>query len=165
MSTEPTGTSTTPPEPTDPGPAQETDWEAKAAELQREARKWEERAKANKAAADKLAELEEANKTELQKALDRAEAAEQALAAKEAEALRLTIAAKHGITGDYLDLLHGADEAELEARAVKIAALIKPSEPERKGALGPYVPPEGTGGGTPGTTGDLFAAAVEQVFN
>lgn len=146
-----------------PAPAQETDWKA-------EARKWEARAKENNQAAKRLAELEESQKTEIQRATERAEAAERALAAKEAEALRLTVAARHGIGADNLDLLYGDDEAELEARAKKIATLIAPrEEPQEetpKGVLGPYVPGEGK---TPkrslGTTADMFAASIESAFS
>lgn len=118
-------------------PVDTTDWKA-------EARKWEQRAKENKSAAEKLAQIEDAQKTEIQKAIERAEAAEKALAVKEAETLRLSIAQKHGITGDALELLHGSDEAELEARAEKLATLTKRPEPaEQKGAWGPFDPAEG----------------------
>lgn len=108
-------------------PAQEPaiDWKA-------EARKWEQRAKENSTAAQRLAELEEAQKTEAQKLADRLAAAEKALAEKEAEALRLTVAAKHGITGDYLDLVHGSDEASLEASASKVAALLNAQQAASK---------------------------------
>lgn len=91
-----------------------------------------------KAKAAKYDEAVEAQKSEAQKAIERAEAAEAALAAKEAEALRLTVAAKHGITGDYLDLVQGADEAALEAAASKVAALIA------KGPKGPVITTQGT---------------------
>lgn len=117
-------------------PAKEaTDWKA-------EARKWEQRAKENTAAAKRLQDLEDSQKTELEKAAARAEAAEAALAAKEAEATRLSIASKHGIAGDYLDLLVGADETELEAKAQKIAALITVQQ-ETAGPTHLVVPGEG----------------------
>lgn len=83
---------------------------------------------AEKEAADfrqRLESIEQANLSDLEKAQKRAEVAEKALQAKESEALRLTIAAKHGLTGDAAELLYGNDEAELEARAVRIAALTK----------------------------------------
>jgi hypothetical protein len=97
-----------------------------------------------KAKAAKFDEAEEASKTEIQKANEAREAAEKALAAKEAEALRLNVASKHGIPAEHLDLLVGSDEAELEAKALKIKSLTeKPAEEPRKGVIGPYVPPEG----------------------
>lgn len=117
------------PKPAAPGPkpepaAQETDWKAAA-------RKWEARAKenlasakANEDAAQRLAEIEEAQKSEAQKQAEALERAQRELAESKAEAARLKIAAKHGIGEDHLDLLTGADEAELEAKAEKLAALI-----------------------------------------
>jgi hypothetical protein len=104
------------------------------------AREQEKRAKENADAAKRLSQLEEQNKSDVQKAIDRAEAAEQALAAKEAETLRLTIASKHGISGEYLDLLSGADEDELEAKAQKVASLIESQQAPRKG---PVIPEQG----------------------
>ena len=59
----------TPPDPTPP--VDETDWKA-------EARKWEQRAKENKTAAERLAELESANKSEIERATEKATAAEAA---------------------------------------------------------------------------------------
>lgn len=105
------------------------------------AREQEKRAKENADAAKRLTELEEQNKSDVQKAIDRAEAAEKALAAKEAETLRLTVASKHGITGDYLDLLSGADEAELEAKAQKVASLIESQQQASR--KGPVIPTQG----------------------
>lgn len=95
-----------------------------------------------KTKATKFAEYEEAQKSELQRANEARETAETALAAKDAEILRHTVAAKHGITGDLLDLLVGSDEAQLEARAKTIQSLTESKA--TKGAIGPYVPPEGS---------------------
>lgn len=126
-----------------------TDWKA-------EARKWEARAKENNGAAQKLTELENASKSELQKAIDRAAAAEAALATAQAESLRLTIAARHGISGDHLDLLTGSSEDELEEKAKKLSALITDS-----GKSDPFPkadPSQGAGGGSGKTnTADMFA--------
>lgn len=117
-------------------PAQGTDWQA-------EARKWEARAKANKGAADKLAEIEEASKTEAQKLAERAEAAEKALADAKADALRLSVIAKHGIPEEYQEFVTGATEDELVAKAQKVQKLIEAqaaATPTRHAA----VPGEGT---------------------
>lgn len=105
---------------TEAAPAQETDWKA-------ESRKWEARAKENTKAAERLAQIEEASKTEAQKLAERAEAAEAALAAKQKEADRLAVIAKHSIPADYHDLVRGSDAAELEAAATKVASLIASS--------------------------------------
>lgn len=116
-----------------------------------------------KADAAKYRKAEEASKTELQKALDRATAAETALAANEAETLRLTVASEYGISGDYLDLLSGNDRAELESKAEKVAALITKDTGSQPPGPGPYVPTEGTGKpGSLQTTADKFAAAVSR---
>jgi len=134
--TETTPTETEPNVDEQPAKEATTDWKA-------EARKWEQRAKENTAAAKRLQDLEDSQKTELEKAAARAEAAEAALAAKEAEATRLSIASKHGISGDYLDLLVGVDETELEAKAQKIAALITVQQETPAGPTHLVVPGEG----------------------
>lgn len=133
-----------------------TDWKA-------EARKWEARAKENSGAAQKLADLENASKSELQKALDRAEAAEKALASTQAESLRLTVAARHGITGDALDLLNGSTEDELEAKAVKLSALLTDST--KPDPFPKADPSQGVRGAGNATTADQFAAFVGDKLN
>jgi hypothetical protein len=137
-----------PPEPATPEPAappaqetppdtapevEETDWKA-------EARKWEQRAKENKSAADRLAELEDANKSEIQKASDKATAAEKAAAEAKAEALRWKVAAKHGITEEDADLfLTGTDEETLTKQAQRLTERVA----DRK-KNGNHVPREGS---------------------
>lgn len=116
-----------------------TDWKA-------ESRKWEARAKENKSAAEKLQELEDSQKSEIQKAQEAAQTAQAELAKSKAETLRLKIAATHGIGEDHLDLLTGADEEELEAKAKKLSTLIKSTTEEpapKKGAWAPFDPDEG----------------------
>ena len=98
-------------------PAQETDWKA-------EARKWEDRAKANTKAAERLAEIEESNKTELQKATDRAAAAEAKAAEVGARAMRAEVAAAKGIPAA---LLSGSTQEELEASADALLAFRGPA--------------------------------------
>lgn len=130
-----------------------TDWKA-------EARKWEARSKENAGAAQKLAELEEASKSELQKAIDRAAAAESALSASQAESLRLSIAARHGISGDNLDLLSGADEAELEAKATKLSALIAEQKSDPFPKADPSQGPKDKAG--PTSNAQTFARQLEE---
>ncbi|GAB3292991.1 hypothetical protein [Pseudoclavibacter terrae] len=123
-------TPTAPTEAPKDAPAQDTDWKA-------EARKWESRAKENSDAATKLAEIEDANKTEMQRATERAEAAERERDATKAEAERLRVFAKHSIPEEYQDLVLGTGE-QLEANAERIASLIQPTIP------GPVIQTEGT---------------------
>jgi len=98
-------------------------WKAKA-------REQEKRAKENAAAAKKLADLEESQKTELQKAIDRAEAAEGvANALQAAEVIREAkdaLGQKYGLTPQSLKALRGSDLDELEEHA----QLLKSLQPE-----------------------------------
>lgn len=72
-----------------------------------------------KGKATRLDEIDEANKTELQKAIERAEAAEQRASSAEAARLRASIAAKHGIPEA---LLSGSSEEDLEKAATALLA-------------------------------------------
>lgn len=94
--------------------------------------------------AGKWAAAEESQKTELQKATDRAEKAEQALAAAQAQALRSQVAASVGLPAEMAARLQGSTQAELEADAKTLAGLIgKSTQPS-----GLRLPSggEGTGG-------------------
>lgn len=139
-------------------PAQETDWKA-------EARKWEQRAKENSAAQKRLAELEEASKTELQKALERAEAAEKKVAGFETRD-QVAAWAKDIVKDSPVpaDALRGTTQEELQAHFEQLKALIPTSEqqPTQKGAVGPYVPTEGTTPANPALTpGQQFATFLQ----
>ena len=139
-------------------PAQETDWQA-------EARKWEKRAKENKSAADKLAEIEESKKTEIQKAMERAEQAEQRINELEREKTRLSVIASHGIPEDYQDLIKGDSEEDLAASAEKVKSLIE-SAAQRQGAeQASYVIP--AEGGSPASlplNGDGIEASLKKAL-
>lgn len=77
-----------------------------------------------KSKASKFDELSEAQKSEVQKALDRAVAAESELQASKSESLRLSVIAKHQIPEEYQGLIVGSTEEELTERASKVAALL-----------------------------------------
>lgn len=151
---------TTPAETTEPeaaeveAPAQETDWKA-------EARKWEKLAKTNKDAASRLSEIEEASKTEAQKLSERAEAAEKELASAKADALRLSVIAKHSIPEDYHDFIVGDSAEDLEAKAEKVQRLIEASSvtPTRHAAI----PGEGTAPAV-ALNGDGIEAALKNAL-
>ncbi|WP_185993283.1 hypothetical protein [Rhodococcus sp. KBS0724] len=69
---------------------------------------------------------QEQNKTEVQKALDRADAAEK----REAALALKYVAASHGIAEENIDLLGTGTLEEIQARAARIAALVPaPTEP------------------------------------
>lgn len=96
-----------------------------------------------KAKAARLDEIEAANKSEVDKARDAAATAETERDKARAEAMRLRIAAKHGISDDDADLfLTGADEATLTKQATALA-----SRSDRKTKTGNFVPAEGTNAG------------------
>ena len=139
-------------------PAQETDWQA-------EARKWEKRAKENKSAADKLAEIEESKKTEIQKAMERAEQAEQRINELEREKTRLSVIATHGIPEDYQDLIKGDSEEELAASAEKVKSLIESAAQKQGAEQASYVIP--AEGGSPASlplNGDGIEASLKKAL-
>lgn len=88
-------------------------------------RKNEGEAKANRDAAAKLAQLEESQKTEAQKLEDRAKAAETALASATLNSTRLHVALTKGLPPELAVRLQGATEAEMEADADSLLALVK----------------------------------------
>lgn len=93
------------------------------------AREQEKRAKENAAAAVKLAEFEDAQKTESQRLTEAAEAARNDAAQARAEALRLRIAAKHGISDEDADtFLTGADEDTLTRQAERLSSLAQSTD-------------------------------------
>lgn len=87
-------------------------------------RKHEGTSRANADKARQFDELQEANKTELQKAADRAAAAEAKAADVEARALRAEVAADKGIPAA---LLSGSTKEELEASADALLAFRGPA--------------------------------------
>lgn len=94
-----------------------------------------------KAKAEQYDALEEQNKTELQKALDRAAAAEALAAEASAKALRSDIAAAKNVP---VDLLSGATKEELEASADRLLA-FRGEQPA--GPKAPFVPAVTPGAG------------------
>ena len=112
---------------------EQTDWEAKYRETLAEARKHEKRAKENGAAARRLAEIEESQKTEAQRQSERIAALGAEAAEARADALRMRVAAKHGISEDDAALfLTASDEETVTRQAVRLAA----REAERRKAGG-----------------------------
>lgn len=87
-----------------------------------------------KAKAERFDALEEQNKTELQKALDRAAAAEALAADASVKVLRSDVASAKGVP---VDLLSGSTKEELEAAADKLLAFRGEVAP---GPKPPYVP-------------------------
>lgn len=151
------------PEPTpqdDPKP-QEGDQEEKfdaeyVAKLRKEAAKYRTEARENAAAAKRLADIEESQKSELQKAIERAEAAEGvAFALQTAQQIndwKANAAKKHGVP---VEVLRGSDEDEIEEHARSLKALLP--EPRKPGQVPAEGRPVTTGSGNPA---DQFASII-----
>lgn len=112
-------------QPEQQAPAQEPDWKAEYDKLKVQARKWEDRAKSNYEARQRLDEIEEASKTEAQKQADALAKAQAKLAAAEARASILEVAAAKGIPAD---LLTGPGD-DPEGYADRLAAYIADKTP------------------------------------
>ena len=104
-----------------------------------------------KTAAQKLADFEESQKTELQKAADRASAAEATANEKAAALLRYEVAADKKLTGDDLAFLTATTKEGLEKQADLVlaknaaAGLVKPASPVPDPSIGPKDPPKPAG--------------------
>src|SRR5690606_24527734 len=110
-----------------------------------------------KAKAEKFDELEAANKSEIEKAAEKATAAEQRAAKAEADALRWKVAAKHGISDEDAELfLTGTDEETLIRQAERLAE--RTSARKKNGNV---VPREGS---TPPAAPDDERAFVRELF-
>lgn len=95
-----------------------------------------------KSKAAQFDQFAESQKSETQKAIDRAETAERALTEAQTNSLRLSVIAKHQIPEEYHEFIVGADEEELEAKALKFEALIA-AQPEPSGRQTLIIPGEG----------------------
>lgn len=99
--------------------------EAYVKKLRDEAAKHRTEAKVNAKAAEQLAAIEEASKSEAQKSADKLAAAERDAQEARAEAMRLRVAAKHGISDEDADLfLTGTDEDTLNRQAERLSQRI-----------------------------------------
>jgi hypothetical protein len=131
------------PAPADTAPQAPEDPQAELAKWKALSRQHEARAKENADKALKFDAAEEANKTELQKALDRAEAAEKVAQAATVDSLRARTAAAKGVPQQ---LLTGTTVEELEASADALLSFRGPAGP-KAGA-----PDPSGSGGTPTRT-------------
>lgn len=76
-----------------------------------------------KALEARVQEYEDRDKTETQRTAEAREKAEKDAADARAEAIRLRVAMKHGLSEEDLDLLGTGDEEQIEARAKRLAEL------------------------------------------
>jgi crotonobetainyl-CoA:carnitine CoA-transferase CaiB-like acyl-CoA transferase len=138
------------PKPAETPPAQETDWKA-------EARKHEARAKENFDKATKYDALLESQKTEQQRRDEEAEALREKVKEYETrEQIAGWQAEVEKASGVPAAFLTATTKEGMEAQAEAAKPLIAPPGPT--GAVGPYVPPEGSApGAAVQTPGDQFA--------
>jgi hypothetical protein len=109
------------------GIMQEQDPETLQAEVkrwQKLAQRHERAARTNSDAAAKLKDIEDAGKTELQKAADARQAAEERATAAESANARLMAAAAHDLPPDLIDYLGNGTSEEIGDRAEQLAAFI-----------------------------------------
>lgn len=103
---------------TDPKPTETVEfWKQKA-------REQEARAKANAEKAQAHDAFVESQKTEAQRLADAALESQRQAEKATAEVTRYKVAATHGVTPDYFDLLGSGDEATIEANAQKVSSLL-----------------------------------------
>src|SRR6516164_2771220 len=100
------------------------------------AQRHEKTARNNSAAAKKLQEIEEANKSELQKATERAEAAERERDAVNTQHNRMMAAAAEDLHPDLIDYLGDGTSKEITSRAEQLSGIIEAEVQKRLDNLG-----------------------------
>lgn len=127
------------PESTDtssPSPQPETDAANEVEKWKSLARQNEAKAKANAEAAKRLVELEESSKSDAQRTADRLAKLEAETASARAEALRLRVAATHGVSAEDAELfLTATDEETLTRQAKRLAERV--TEQRKRGGVAP----------------------------
>jgi hypothetical protein len=102
--------------------------EAELAKVRREAAGYRTKLREVEPLAKKALEAEEANKTEVQRANERAEAAEKREAEKDFALYRLDLASQYSIPRDEIDLIGSGSREEMEARAARLGPLFTSTE-------------------------------------
>lgn len=103
------------------------DLQAEIAKLRKENASWRTKYREAEPIVQKHQQMEEAQKTEVQKAIERAEAAEKAASEKDLAIYRRDLAEEHGIPRDKLHLLGSGSREEMEAIAAEIGPLFAAS--------------------------------------
>ncbi|MCZ1070814.1 hypothetical protein [Rhodococcus sp. A5(2022)] len=109
--------------------------------------------------AGKFDEFEQASKSELQKALERAEAAERQIGEANRTALHARIAAETGVP---VEMIHGDDEESARASAQKILDWSESRTPKKKPPVG-KLKSGASGSGDHATEKERAAAALRQL--
>lgn len=140
---------------------EQVDWQAKYEAMRQHARDWEKQAKANKGAADELEKLKAEQMSEQEKAIARAEKAEQKLAQMQAEAQRAQdvaeVAKETGVPSTLLDFL--PDRESMERFAAEYAKANPIHAAPRTGGASVV------GEGAKPSNGDVFARFAKEKLN
>ena len=104
-------------------PKTAADYEKMIADLRKENAGWRTKYREAEPIVKQHQELEEAQKSELQRANERAEAAERRDREREEQFARLDLAVIHGIDPDNIDFIGSGSREEMEARALRVKAL------------------------------------------
>lgn len=99
--------------------------------------------------ADKAKELEDAQKSDVQRATEAQQTAEQKAVEASVEATRLRMAIKYGLEEEDLDLLGSGSEEDIENRAKRLAERITASSEGNEAPLPRRPNPRLRGGATP----------------
>lgn len=133
------------------------DWQAKYEAMRQHARDWEKQAKANKGAADELEKLKAEQMSEQEKAIARAEKAEQKLAKMEAEAQRAQDAQEVAQSANVpIQLLEFLPDRETMERFASVYAQTLPETHAAASTSGTRI----LAGERKQSTRDQFAAAL-----
>lgn len=98
-------------------------YEAELAKVRREAANYRTKLREVEPLAKKAQEADEAAKTETQKAVDRAQKAEQLLQERETGYARLELAVQYNIPPEDIDLIGSGTREEMDKNAARLAAL------------------------------------------
>lgn len=99
--------------------------QAELAKVRKEAATYRTKLREAEPLVKKAQEAEEANKTEIQRAIERAEAAERDRAQIETGYTRLELAVKYNLEPDDLDFLGSGSREEMEERAARFSARVQ----------------------------------------
>lgn len=130
---------TAPPGNTDPDePTDAEGWRKYVARINRESAT---RRRELEALQAKLKEREDAEKSELQKAVERAEAAEKRAAQSEIGLMRQRIGLEAKLPPELIDMIQGEDEDAMKAAAGRLAQYVRPNGDLGGGRGGSPAPP------------------------
>jgi hypothetical protein len=160
---------TTPPQTAEEWAADRDKWVHFARHNEERAKAATAEAKRNADASKRLQEIEDAAKTEAERLAERVNTAEQRAQQAELTLARHRIAAAKGLPPEAVDLLTGADEAEIEANADRLLSLIPAGPP----ATPPMIPgaadigPQGDAAGKPRqlNRADLKTLTPQQILD